>query len=378
VIIENITNGYTTTKRAAMFYKTEPFYVNVDLYTHTNNWEILQAIKILNQKGFAVDLIDRNVKVWKPIKTYDLFLGLGVGGCGVHFPAHAKASNAPVKILLSMGPQPDISAKLVIERYEIFNRRTGLSVPTMRAPTMVSGKMWEQIVDTADYIFNIGEVGTESYNSFIPYDKPIINFYPSISPKVEFKPEWANSRDRSSFLCFAGNGFICKGVDLVLEAFINNPDKTLHICGPKTERGFFTHYDPIIKKCPNIKYHGFIEPGGDTFNIIAATCSYIIFHSAAEGCCTSVATAMKAGLVPIINKWTGINIENEGIILSENGDLIDNIIEAVNHGSIIPTPEYINMVSATLKKAILFSQDSFIKSYTEAISQVIEKEKILQ
>jgi glycosyltransferase involved in cell wall biosynthesis len=164
----------------------------------------------------------------------------------------------------------------------------------------------------------------------------------------------------------------------VLEAFINNPQKTLHICGPTSERGFFAHYKHILNTAPNIKYHGFIEPGGPKFNAIAAKCSYVVFHSAAEGCCTSVATAMKAGLVPIINRWTGINIGNEGIILSESGNLIGNITNTVQHASTIPKEKYAEMVAGTLKKASLFSQESFTESYTQAISQVIEKEKSLQ
>ena len=44
MIVENIHNGMPTNKRAAMFYKTEPFYSDINQYTHTNNWEIVQSI----------------------------------------------------------------------------------------------------------------------------------------------------------------------------------------------------------------------------------------------------------------------------------------------------------------------------------------------
>ena len=375
-IIKNITNNYPTTRRAAMYYKTEPFYVNVDAYVHTNNWEILQSIKILNQKGYSVDLIDRGVSSWKPTEKYDLFLGLGVGNAGINFPRHAKASGADIKILLSMGPQPDVSTDLVEKRYKIFNERNNLNVPSMRAPTKVTGAAWKEIVDSTDYIFNIGEPGTESYNSFLPYKKPILNFYPSISPKVNFNEDWLNTRDLNSFLCFAGNGFICKGVDLVVEAFLNQPDKTLHICGPSTERAFFQRYQRDIQEAPNIKYHGFIEPGGDVFNAIASKCAFVVSHSAAESCCTAVATTMKAGLVPLVNKWTSINITNEGFIMPEEGDLVSIVAETVNKASNLSHQEYNNMVQNLLKKVTIFSQDSFIESYTQALSDVIENAKI--
>jgi hypothetical protein len=378
MLIKDITNGFPTTKRAAMFYKTEPFYVDVARYTHTNNWEILEAIKILNQKGFAVDLIDRNNGGWKGGYDYDLFLGLGVGGSGQAFPKHAKTSRAPVRILLSMGPQPDESARLVLERYKLFNDRTGRNVPTMRAPTNVCGDVWLEIMKSTDYIFNIGEENNQSSKSFLPYGKPIINFYPSSSPKLQFHEPWLNTRQPDTFLCFAGNGFICKGVDLVVEAFLRDPQKKLHICGPNSERGFFDHYGPLIHNAPNIKYHGFIEPGGPVFNDLASRCSYVVFHSAAEGCCTSVATAMRAGLVPIVNDWTGINITNEGINLSEEGDLIQNITGALTRAVTVSQNQYRVMVRNTLEKAAKFSQESFTESYTEAISKVIANEKSLQ
>ena len=95
----------------------------------------------------------------------------------------------------------------------------------MRAPTTVTGEAWKRIIDATSYIFNIGEKNNASFESLLPYKKPIFNFYPSISPKVKYNKNWFKSRDRGSFLCFAGNGFICKGVDLVIDAFLLNPEK---------------------------------------------------------------------------------------------------------------------------------------------------------
>ena len=208
-LIENITNNFNTTKKAALYYKVEPFYTNVNSYTHTNNWEILQSIKILNEKGYSVDLIDRGNHNWTPRQTYDLFLGLGVGNSGKNFVRHATVSGAKKKVLLSMGPQPDISNSLVLKRYEMFNERTGLHAPPMRTVAQVTGEEFIKIANTADYIFNIGEKDTPSYKSFLKYGKPVLNFLPSVSPSLHFNRDWLQTRDINSFLCFAGNGFIC-------------------------------------------------------------------------------------------------------------------------------------------------------------------------
>jgi len=378
-LIEEITNNYPTDKKAALYYKTEPFFSGIN-YSHTNNWEIFQSVEILNRKGFAVDLIDRSNSDWSPSKKFDLFLGLGVGNAGRNFVQHSTASKARVSVLLSMGPQPDISNELVLKRYDIFKERTGVNAPPMRTVTEVTGENFKKIITKADYVFNIGQKNNNSYKSFLPYGKPVLNFYPSSSPDVKYNNSWAKSRNRNSFLCFAGNGFICKGVDLVVESFLKNPTKTLHICGPQSETAFFNYYKKRISDSPNIKYHGFVTPGGDLFNQLASECSYVIFHSAAEGCCTSVATAMRAGLVPIINPWTGI-ITEDLVLSEENSDddgrtIIDTITQTVNEASKMPYDNYVSLTDKTLEQATLFSQDSFTKSYSEALDIVTDENNL--
>ena len=371
-LIENIVSSDVTPVRsAAMYYKTEPFFKDTSNYSHTNNWEIVKSIEILTSMGFSIDLIDRDNSSWSPKKKYDLFLGLGVGNSGKNFARYAKLSGASARVLLSMGPQPDISNELVVGRYRMFHERTGHYAPPMRTVTDVIGDKFLEIMSQTDYILNIGEPDNQSYKSYEKYGKKMLNFFPAISPKVSFSSEWKEIRSRKKFLCFAGNGFICKGVDLVTEAFLRNPDMELHICGP-AESSYFEYYGPKILASKNIKYHGFIEPGGENFNSLASQCSYVVFHSSAEGCCTSVATAMKAGLVPIINPWTGINVENCGIVMQETGDIIDVIESSIKEAFSFSDSQYNHLLHATLDKSKLFCQQSYIDSYTEAISQIVK------
>jgi len=373
-LIKNITNNYPTSKKAALYYKTEPFCSRNISYSHTNNWEIYKSVEILNKHGYSVDLIDRNNSSWQPSEKFDIFLGLGVGNTGKNFVRHAEASKAKISVLMSLGPQPDISNQLTLKRYEMFFERTGVKAPPMRTVFDVVGDKFKEIINKADYIFNIGEANNNSYKSYSKYNKPILNFFPSVSPDVSYSDSWIKTRERNSFLCFAGNGFICKGVDLVLEAFLKDKSKNLHICGPSNETSFFKYYARKIEDSPNIKYHGFVNPGGGVFNDIASKCSYVVFHSAAEGCCTSVATAMKAGLVPIINPWTGINTRD--LTLSEDGDLIEEIQSKTNEAKNLDDERYLNLVSKTLDKSFSFSQNSFTDSYSKALLKVINENNI--
>lgn len=372
-LIENIVSKTVTpTRSAAMYYKTEPFFTDISSYTHTNNWEIVRAIEILTNKGFSVDLIDRDNQNWVPQKEYDLFLGLGVGNSGKNFSRYARSSKAKVKVLLSMGPQPDVSNELVLERYRSFDQRTGKHAPPMRTVTDVIGDKFLDIMSETDFIFNIGEKDNESYKSYIKYGKPILHFYPAVSPAVSYEENWRITRDINSYLCFAGNGLICKGVDVVVEAFLRDESKILHICGP-SEGAFFNHYGDLIKNSKNIKYHGFVQPGGPAFKDLASKCSFVIFHSSAEGCCTSVATAMKAGLVPVINPWTGILVEGCGISMPEGGDIIKTVSQTITSASSMSVEEYNRLVQGTLEKSNLFTQEAYTESYTRAIEEVMKR-----
>lgn len=370
-LIENITSKTVTVNRkAAMYYKTEPFYTDVNRYVHTNNWEIVRAVEILNSRGFSVDLIDRDNRSWNPSKKYDLFLGLGVGNSGKNYVRYSTLSQARVKVLLAMGPQPDVSNDLVLKRYRLFQERTGHHAPPMRTVSDVTGQNFIDIMQCSDFILTIGEKHTRSYNSYLPYGKTILNFYPAVSPEVSYNPDWSTTRSKKKFLCFAGNGLICKGVDVVTEAFLKSPDKELHICGPM-EDAFSKRYMHEIQNSKNVKYHGFIQPGKEKFNAIAAECSYVVFHSASESCCTSVSTAMKAGLVPVINSWTSILTENCGIDLPEDGDIVQSVVDGIEKASNLSDEEYNLLLQGTLKKSTLYSQESFTKSYSEAIDQII-------
>lgn len=379
-IIENIKlqNNLNPNKHVAMYYKTEPFYTDINRYVHTNNWEIYKAVEILASLGYSIDLIDRSNHDWKPSKEYDLFLGLGVGNTGRLFSEYSRRSKAKKSVLLSMGPQPDISNKLVLERYSDFEKRTGHYAKPMRLVDMVIGDKFKEIESHADFVFNIGEKDNNSFKSLKNYGSgmKVLNFFPGISPRVKFENSWLSSRKRNNFLCFAGNGFICKGVDILVESFLKNENNNLHICGPSSEKSFFDYYGEKIQNSKNIFYHGFIEPGAEKFNELSALCAYVIFNSAAEGCCTSVATAMKSGLVPVINPWTGINIDSSvGISINEDGNKIENTMIAIEKAINVNVEDYKELTINTLNKSTLFSQASFEKSYLSCIQKVITSEE---
>jgi glycosyltransferase involved in cell wall biosynthesis len=192
-----------------------------------------------------------------------------------------------------------------------------------------------------------------------------------------FDPKWSEKRDRKSFLCFAGNGFICKGVDILVDAFVNMPDAILHICGPDTEKTFFEVMGDTIKKSENIHYEGFVDIGGEKFNRLIEKCSYVVFASSSEGCATSVTTVLRAGLVPILTPETSIDIGDFGYLIDGPKDnLIAKTIHRCREVMALDDASYASKVWGVLKDSMKYTQGSFSKTIESALITVLEEKDI--
>lgn len=360
--------------RALLYYKTEPFIFPNDVieYSHTNLWEIREIVNILNSLGFVVDVIDRSRNDFLPEDKYDLFLGLGSGASGKYFSKYASIMHRAIKVLLATGPMPNESNRLVQHQYDLFNIRHGSKVTAMR---LYSDLKFNSFVEHIDYVFSIGESDQLCHQTYESIGKPVFNYFPSGSPEIYFNFYWMKTRSKIKFLCFAGNGFICKGVDLVVEAFLDMPELELYVCGPDTEKGFFEVLGKRIEESKNIHYEGFVKVGGKRFNELIADCSYVIFASSSEGCATSVTTVMRAGLVPILSPEVGINIGDFGFKLSgPREDLITEIRKVALNASKISEKEYRRRVLNCLKDSMKYTQASFTQSFTASILRVLEEQ----
>lgn len=371
--IKNLHGGRSDLSlRALLYYKNEPYWdpASIKEGAHTNLWEIVELQRILNSFGFVVDAIDRDCDNIHVSNNYHLFLGLGAGNSGRHFARLAVEASKAVKIMLAMGPAPDLSNKLVEERYALFHERTGVAAPPMRTVSEVTGSNFLRISELSDYIFAIGEPQSFSPSTYLKYGKPVLTFMPGVSDDVCFQTRWLRSRKRNSFLCFAGNGFICKGVDLLVEAFEKMPEMQLTICGPATERAFFEIYGERIADSGNIAYIGFIGVGSPAFAKLCAECSYVILHSSSEGCATSVVTCQCAGLPPLVSHTTSIDVRDFGWILPDK-NITDGIIDAVRVAASIPDDEYRDRALRALSDSQRYSRSNYTATMTSNIIRVL-------
>jgi len=358
--------------RALLYFKTGWFLKkknNLE-YRHTNEWEIIEIVRILNTLGFVVDVIDRGALNFKPDDKYDLFIGIAAGDSGRYYKKYAELLPSAIKVALCAGPEPKLSAQLVREQYARFNLRYKSNLPTMREPTID----FDSFAKSSDALLVIGEKGQFCYESYQRHNMPVYNYLPGCSSEIRFLHHWVSMRDRTKFICFSGDGFICKGVDLVVEAFSKHPELSVYICGPDTEQGFFDVLGETIKTSKNIFYEGFVEVGGKRFEELVSSCSFVISNSSSEGCATSVATMMSAGLVPVLNYETGINIDNCGVYINnvKGGDRVFSTKMAALKASSLSNKNYAKLVSSSLKESEKYTQKSFTESFKLSLNKIIK------
>lgn len=372
--IKGLDGGFKlSSQRALLYYKTEPFlYPNALAdYEHTNLWEIREIVRVLNTFGHTVDVVDRSADDFTPEDKYDLFIGLGAGRSGKHFARYAAALPRATKVLLAAGPEPILSSRLVREHYDRFNARHGTNVPAMR---LAEGIDFPAFAKVTDYFLCIGEDEQFCASTYRHLQRPILTYMPAVSPNIRFYKGMVETRLRNKFLCFAGDGLICKGVDVVVEAFSEMPELQLHICGPDTEPGFFDVLGDRIRDSGNIRYEGFVRVGGTRFEELLRECSFVVFASSSEGCATSVATVMRGGLVPILTKEVGINVGNFGFKLEgERESLINEIKTVCRRASMVSSPEYHARVFETLKDSLKYTQASFTRTFSKAVLEILQK-----
>ncbi len=371
LIIRNKGDKTYCNKKALLYYKNDSivFPSLAKFYTHSNFWEICEIVRLLNRYGFMVDLVDRDAKNFIPKNDYRLFIGLGAGHSGKFFAKYAKNMPSAIKVLLAAGPEPTISNKLVTEQYERFNKRKKSKVPAMR---LTQDLDFESFARIADYFLVIGEPGSFCPETYEYLKKPVLTYLPSSSPKISFDPIWITKRNRKSFLCFAGSGFICKGVDVLVDAFLKMPDMNLHICGPNTEKSFFEVMGQNILKSNNIFYEGFVDIGEKKFNELIEKCSYVIFASSSEGCATSVTTVLRGGLIPILTTESGINVGEFGYILDgKKEDIISKIIEICREVIALDDTSYRSRVFDVLEESLKYTQNSFSSTFEKSLIKIL-------
>jgi len=283
---------------------------------HSNQWESSEVVRQLIERGFVVDCIyDRDGYLLQDVSSYDLIIDEWT-----NLPRWAELSPGARKWFYAVTAHWQFWNSAELQRLRwIFDRRNADLPPSRQMPALTG----PGISDVTTY------VGSDFIlNTFGKYRPSMQRLQVSSATEVPFcKPkDWPRAKRR--FLFFGSSGWVHRGLDLVLEAFLH-PEMTeceLFICG--SDREFLKVYGYELELNPNIKYLGFVYPKTREFDELMETTCAVVYPSAAEGCSTSIVQCMQYGLIPIVTQAVGLDDQPGWPPLSGSSDteLINQII----------------------------------------------------
>lgn len=320
-IIYNI-YGTNYKKNVLISYIIHPF-IYKNLHNHTNIQEALAIAEIFNSLNFNVDICKFTLTSNLDYKKYNCIFGFGNPLTNSFYQ-----KNNSIKIYYGTGMNIPYQNNSTISRIKDVYKKKGVLLPE-------SGRIipytYSEQVSFVDAMILLGNTTVaETYRKY--YDGPIFTQSPSYFEHIllddALEKNWEQAQKH--FLWFGSVGAIHKGLDLLLDVFPTRPEYHLHICGLNPKEQNFIETYRIELQYPNIHNHGFVDIYSLEYKNIIKTCSYTILPSCSEAQSTSLINTMCNGLIPIITKQCGIDIQNfifQIHTLSPNGiiSVLDNL-----------------------------------------------------
>ncbi|MHC5060099.1 MAG: glycosyltransferase [Planctomycetota bacterium] len=353
-------------KKALVSYITAPLRMgsNYHPFKFSNPGIARSIVKVLTQMDYLVDVIEYNCKDFKTDKVYDLFIGHG--GVNWEYLSRNVVADA-IKIYFSTGTYWKQHNQSEAERFNNFERRHGVRLPFDR--WIKKGE--EFACHDADGIICLGNKNAaQSYAAF-PLCCNLNNGVYHDNRCTPTAKDFASGANH--FLYFGSAGNIHKGLDLLIEAFMQ---LDAHLwCAGKIEPAFHRVYADKLGGYPNIH---FVNPDkmvplrSPLFYDLMDRCNYAILPSCAEGSPGGVIECMNQGLMPIVSRAANIDVGDYGIMLET--DSIDEIIRVVRRVTAKPE-QWHRERSMKTKQAVLrdFSEEAFCRNLQIAIENVIRQ-----
>jgi hypothetical protein len=346
-------------KRALLIFFRSPLYkkhfVGRMKFYFSNNGLVINIVRGLNEVGYEVDVIDSDYTTYRGKAKYDLVMLHSIYDRGTVF---SNVKEDGVVICFDTGAHWQTRIQKPLDRYTYFKERKGTDLRNNFTPTVreieQNGHDFDFLVEHADGLILIGDTMAHSYSSFEHVYNIINGVYIDTYYDVS-KAEEDIEAGRNNFLFFSG-GFrnLEKGLDILLDVFIQNPDKHIYICSQLSEelRPFYK-----LSKYPNVHMVGYLKQGSQKFYEMIKKCNYVIQPSSHEGVPGGVLDCMQYGLIPIVTPECNIDVKDCGICLR------DYKVETINEVVRVITREPVSL----LKKRSDSTRELIRNTYTENI-----------
>ena len=143
-----------------------------------------------------------------------------------------------------------------------------------------------------------------------------IDIQPCINDKIEFKTKNFSANLLKNFIYYSGSGFLHKGLDLVIEFFIRNPNLKLYICSASYEKKFLEFYN--LSNFKNISFLGNVKEESKKAKQLFNKCGFIISMNCSGGGSAALAVGRRYGLIPVVLKNEDCNPKSCFFVKNEN------------------------------------------------------------
>lgn len=312
IIIKNVFQKKNR-KKVLISYITSPFVTGVEYY-HSNSLECYTSAKIFDKLGYQVDVTnyDETEIIPEELLRYDIIYGFGEP---MEQSFYLSKSKKIKRIVYSTGCNTIYSNLVSSLRLREFQQKHNVLLANSSRIAPSSWRLQTILGDAIVVLGNSFVVDTFSQEEmYIPIYNLNAFYFNKNNIDLDKKDFSASQKH---FIWFGSTGAIHKGLDLLIDLFQNHPENHLHICGIK-EQDFIFHYQEIIDKAKNITSYGFVNIESALFRKLMFSCGAMIYPSVSEGGAVAVLNVLgNGGLIPIISKSCGLDLEKYGLIFSD-------------------------------------------------------------
>jgi hypothetical protein len=314
-----------TARAALLSYAIAPFVgrgrdPGTDL---TAAWVSLTLARLLRDRGWNVDVVSDSNVAFVPARPYRVVIASrrSLSRLAPGLPAGC------IKVLYLDGA--DVLFQHAAECDRLLDlkdrRRVVLSPVRFERPTLA-------LEQAACAIVQGNALTLDSYHhARIPLHR-----VPTVAIGEQPSPRSKNFEAcRRSFIAPGTRGLVHQGLDRTLEAFAALPDHRVTVYAPvHRERQFQEAYRRELRETPNIHAARWQGLGHPRFGDLARMAIGLVFPSSAEGQAQEVVAGMAAGLIPIVTREAGVDVEGFGVVLPSSSPA--EVSKAVRDLSALP------------------------------------------
>lgn len=307
-------------KNCLIMYISSPFCNSGITDRHQNERQILEIADIFHELKYNVDVADYTIKRIPTLKKYDVVFDINVKEEAA-YDTNLKMDSKLIAYFT--GSNPSFSNMAEKKRLKDLKCRKGVTLRARRqAPTYS-----KRIQECTSVIFIGNQYNFKTYNNFFLKQHFLVN-----NTGYDFTGRLDFSRKKNNcFMYFGSSGCVHKGLDLLLDVFSEKEFPCeLYVCGNyKKEKDFNKLYYKELYQCDNIKSFGFVDIHSSTFFDICNRCTFTILPSCSEGMAGSITTCMSAGLIPIVSKRCGFDVDDSNCIIELKDCQLNTIRQTV-------------------------------------------------